>query len=101
MNDAGLIFVAIAVVWLGLAWQINRRFQVLEDRLDDRVSAIHEQFAGLRDYLYENDPQFDDERSLEDHSVDGGDAWAGKDLHDLRLEKESRGQRTLSSRFRQ
>ena len=88
------------IVWLSLAWQINRRFQVLEERLDDRVSAIHEQFDGLREYLYEIDPQFAEELEAE-RDLASGDVWSGSILHQIQHEKTTAGKRTLRTRFRQ
>ena len=101
MSETGIIYLLVVAAWFTLAWQINRRLQILELQLDDRISAIHEQFTGLRDYLYEIDPQFDEERALVAEFATGDDAWAGKILHDLKNEKKSAGKRTLETTFRQ
>jgi hypothetical protein len=52
------------------------------ERAHKKLDQILEQFDGLRRYLYENDPQFDEERQLlagmNPHGVDEAKKRAGK-----------------------
>ena len=50
---------AIAL-WFAHGWYLNTRLQAVHRKVD----LVPDNFGGLRDYLYENDPQFDDERDL-------------------------------------
>lgn len=79
------------LVWFAHGWYLNDRLASVHEKLD-RVS---EQLEGLRQYLYEIDPQFDDERraqkSTEADTVD--------QLVDIIHQKEATGRRTLYSPF--
>ena len=54
-----IIGTAIAT-WFAHGWYLNLRLQSVHKKLDNVLDA----FDGLRDYLYEIDPQFDEERFL-------------------------------------
>ena len=58
-----IILTAIAI-WFVSSWYLNERFRRLDEKLDRTLEALLENIDGLRDYLYEIDPQFDDERNL-------------------------------------
>jgi hypothetical protein len=64
-----------------------------------------DQFNGLREYLYEIDPQFDDERESRDRFAeqmsvpDSSDIFAGMNDMDLIREKENSGRRALNTPF--
>lgn len=92
-----VIFTGIAL-WFAHGWYLNRRLRAVHMKLDSILS----QFNGLREYLYEIDPQFNDEREtrerFERHMVAGQnstDIFAGADDNALVREKEKAGRRTL------
>jgi hypothetical protein len=92
--------VGIAVVlWLATGWYLNERLKIVHQRLD----MVSENFNGLRDYLYEIDPQFDDERRLmtELHESLDSDklSFAGMEHMELTKRKKEQGFRTLNTSF--
>jgi hypothetical protein len=102
MFDTGVettVVVSAIVLWFAHGWYLNTRLRGVHKKLDHML----EQFNGLRDYLYEIDPQFDDERrllaelneSLETKSV----SFAGMDHMELERRKQQQGRRTLNSPF--
>lgn len=94
----GAVGIAVAI-WLATSWYLNERLKLVHQKLD----FVLDNFNGLREYLYEIDPQFDEERRLmiELHeSLDTGKlSFAGKEHMDLTKEKKERGYRTLQSSF--
>lgn len=66
-------------------------------RTNDKLDKVLEQFDGLREYLYEIDPQFDDEREAGKAFENDEHLFAG--MVDLKLQerKESEGRRTLNT----
>jgi hypothetical protein len=72
-------------------------------RVHKKLDTILEQFDGLRRYLYEKDPQFDDERELlaELHEAVATNApsFAGMNHMELTKQKEQQGRRTLHTPF--
>ena len=93
-ETSATIIVAVAVFW-GL--YLNTRLERAHRKLD----LVLDQFRGLREYLYEIDPQFDEERRLlaELHaSVAANTASFAGMLHmDLLNQKKQQGKRTLDS----
>ena len=99
----------VAVVLFVLAacahgWSLARRLRRIEEAQAQTLRALD----GLRTYLYEIDPQFDDERALlarpqpasaGDDDEDPGPSLSGLALLELREEKAAAGRRTLSSNF--
>jgi uncharacterized membrane protein len=72
--------------------------------LNDRLKHVHEKldrvfeaFDGLRDYLYEIDPQFDDERESHKAFENGESMFAGMDDMELIRRKGQDGKRTLNT----
>jgi hypothetical protein len=98
MFDSGLektiVGTAIAL-WFAHGWYLNQRLQRVHDKLD----LIMENFNGLRQYLYEIDPQFDDERQARQAFETNQSAFAGMDEMQLRKQKEEHGMRTLDTSF--
>jgi hypothetical protein len=98
MFDSGLektiVGTAIAL-WFAHGWYLNQRLQRVHDKLD----LIMENFNGLRQYLYEIDPQFDDERQARQAFESNQSAFAGRDEMQLRKQKEEHGMRTLDTSF--
>lgn len=102
MLESGLektiIGTAIAL-WFAHGWYLNDRLRRVHEKLD----RVLETFDGLREYLYEIDPQFDDERelmaelneSLEKESL----SFAGMSHMELKEKKKGEGKRTLDSPF--
>ena len=95
-----VILTGIAL-WFAHGWYLNDRLKSVHAKLD----AVLDQFNGLREYLYEIDPQFDDEREsrqrFEKHMSDSssGNMFAGMDDIELNREKEKAGKRTLDTLF--
>jgi hypothetical protein len=80
-----IITVAV-VLWVAHGWYLNSRLISVHAKLD----RLLDQFNGLREYLYEIDPQFDDERDLSDVS----DGYAHLQLV---TKKDEDGRRTLNT----
>ena len=95
-----VILTAIAL-WFAHGWYLNARLKSVHAKLD----SVLDQFNGLREYLYEIDPQFDDEREssqrFEEHmsAADSNDMFAGMDDMEMIREKETAGKRTLNTPF--
>ena len=95
-----IILTAIAL-WFAHGWYLNERLKSVHAKLD----SVLDQFNGLREYLYEIDPQFDDEREsserFEEHmsAPDSNDMFAGMNDMELIREKEKAGKRTLNTPF--
>ncbi|MDQ7975921.1 hypothetical protein QYH69_01495 [Paraburkholderia sp. SARCC-3016] len=90
---------AAIVLWFAHGWYLNTRLERVHAKLD----AILNNFDGLRNYLYEIDPQFDDERmanaSLETSVRGGTNPFAGIDAYRVDNEKREQGKRTLNTPF--
>jgi hypothetical protein len=101
MTTESTIIAAAVALWFAQGWYLNTRLERVHKKLD----LILEQFDGLRGYLYEKDPQFDDERQLLgelDQSLDEEKpsfSFAGMHLNYLIKKKEQQGRRTLNSPF--
>ena len=52
-----IVLTAVAL-WFAHGWYLNERLKRVHEKLD----RITQAFDGLRQYLYEIDPQFNDER---------------------------------------
>jgi hypothetical protein len=89
-----IIVIAALALWFAQGWYLNEALRGVHKKLD----VLDEQFGGLRRYLYEIDPQFDDERAVLKEVFDGT-LLAGKDHLDLTKRKEAEGKRTLNSTF--
>jgi hypothetical protein len=95
-----VILTAIAL-WFAHGWHLNERLKSVHAKLD----SVLDQFNGLREYLYEIDPQFDDERESSDRfekhmsAPESNDIFAGMNDMELISEKEKVGRRTLNTPF--
>ena len=67
--------------------------------LNNRLDRVFETFNGLRDYLYEIDPQFDDERKARSAFESGNSMFAGMNDMELVRGKARDGKRTLNTPF--
>lgn len=98
--ETTVVITAVAL-WFAHGWYLNSRLEHVHRKLD----ATLEQLNGLREYLYEIDPQFDDERSaqnkFENHMANpnSDDLLSGMDASRLKREKQKQGRRTLSTKF--
>lgn len=81
-------------LFLSGTWYANIKFKEVHQRLDD----VMRQFNCLRVYLYEIDPQFDEERALTEAfmSNDNG-VFDGASLAEHINERKEKGLRTLNS----
>ncbi len=87
------IIIAAIVLWLAHGWYLNERLKHVHEKLD----RVLEAFEGLRDYLYEIDPQFDDERESRQAFENGDSMFAGMNDMELIRRKEQEGKRTLNT----
>ncbi|MGH8184655.1 MAG: hypothetical protein ACREPH_13440 [Rhodanobacteraceae bacterium] len=67
--------------------------------MHNKLDGIPEEFNGLREYLYEIDPQFNDERRTRTAGMEDEYPFAGKDHLDLLYRKSKEGKRTLDTPF--
>lgn len=99
MSTDTLIIVTAIALWFAHGWYLNERLKIVHQKMDRML----EQFDGLRRYLYEIDPQFNDERgALEEFDTARSDFAAGfaaMDHIEIRKRKESEGRRTLNTPF--
>jgi len=93
-SNEATFFALIAFGLCAVIWNINDRLRSANRKLD----LVLEQFDGLRHYLYEIDPQFDDERKAF-ALLDDGDIFAGADCMQIERDKETSGRRTLNTTF--
>lgn len=93
------IIITAIVLWFAHGWYLNDRLKHVNEKLD----RVLEAFNGLHDYLYEIDPQFDDERHLlkdfHEQFDNGSISFAGMNHMELIKSKEQTGKRTLNTPF--
>jgi hypothetical protein len=93
------IIATAVVLWFAQGWYLNDRLEKVHQKLD----RLSEQFNGLREYLYEIDPQFDEERALLGELFESVEtknlSFAGMEHMELTKKKEAEGRRTLNSTF--
>lgn len=94
------VAVGLILLWFANGWYLNNRLRDVHRKLDLTLECLD----GLKEYLYEIDPQFDDERELNQEladSLDGKPAnvFAGMEHMELIKRKESAGRRTLLTPF--
>ncbi|HEU0277134.1 MAG TPA: hypothetical protein VFQ95_04875 [Rhodanobacteraceae bacterium] len=101
LSISGTVVTTAVVLWFAIGWYLNERLSMVHAKLD----SILDQLNGLREYLYEIDPQFDDERESSErfgaHMSDpnSSDIFAGMDDAELFKRKKDEGKRTLSTPF--
>jgi len=89
-----VVLTAVAL-WFAHGWYLNTRLREVHHKLD----TVLECFSGLRDYLYEIDPQFDDERNSNDAVFGDSQPFAAMDDMELLKRKKEARKRTLSTSF--
>jgi hypothetical protein len=93
------VIVSVISLWFAQAWYMNIKLERVHAKLDQLL----ENFDGLRDYLYEIDPQFDDERRLLmelDKSLSSNkSSFSGMNHMELTRDKEAAGKRNLHTPF--
>jgi hypothetical protein len=92
MNIQATIIVTAVVLWFAQGYYLNERLRHVHKKLD----SVLEEFNGLREYLYEIDPQFDDERASADEVTKGAFL---SEMDDMKLldSKRAAGKRTLNT----
>lgn len=95
MQLEGYIAGVAVALWFAHGWFLNTRLERVHEKLDRLMKA----FDGLRDYLYEIDPQFDDERDASEAFERGDGMFAGMNEAELLSSKRAKGQRTLHTSF--
>jgi hypothetical protein len=95
-----------SILFVGFLCYIGYIIGSTLDKIIKKLDLILENFHGLREYLYEIDPQFDDEREsrnnfLEDMAKPEEERgmFSGYDDCMLSSKKEEEGKRTLDTRF--
>lgn len=89
-----IIGTAVAL-WFAQGWYMKTQLRDVHRKLD----RVLEAFNGLRDYLYEIDPQFDDERRTREAFLNSEHVFAGADDSALLKRKREEGKRTLTTPF--
>lgn len=89
-----IVTTAIAL-WFAHGWYLNERLKHVHQKLD----RVLEAFDGLRDYLYEIDPQFNDERQSHISFENDESMFAGMNDMELIVKKKRDGKRTLNTPF--
>ncbi len=98
MFESGIektIILTAIVLWFAHGWYLNERLKRVHEKLDRTLEV----FDGLRDYLYEIDPQFDDERESGRAFENDEHMLAGMNDMELVRKKKREGKRTLNSPF--
>ncbi len=95
MGTIGITEIILLVIVLSL---VARGYHLAGElkRVNDKLDKVLEQFDGLREYLYEIDPQFDDEREAGRAFENDEHLFAGMDDLQLKERKKSEGRRTLN-----
>lgn len=96
MGTIGVLEIILLVLVLSL---VARGYHISSElkRTNDKLDKVLEQFDGLREYLYEIDPQFDDEREASAAVENDEHLFAGMDDLKLNERKKSEGRRTLDT----
>jgi len=89
------IIVTAIALWFAHGWYLNEKLKLVHKKLD----RVLEAFDGLRDYLYEIDPQFDDERESNLAFENNESMFAGMNDMELITRKKQNGKRTLNTPF--
>lgn len=80
-------------LWFAHGWYLNDRLKSVHKKLD----LVLENFTGLTDYLYEIDPQFEDERQSRKAFEAGESDLACENDMELVRRKKQQGKRTLNT----
>lgn len=96
MSTENVIIATATALWFAHGWYLNESLKLVHGKLD----RVLEQFDGLRRYLYEIDPQFNDEREFLRRFF-GAEPGLGAGMYRLELtkRKEAEGRRALNSPF--
>ena len=95
-SDTEKAVIAVAAILLvALGCYLKVRLDSVHRKLDRTLGA----FDGLRKYLYEKDPQFDDERHLLDHLASRTALDGGASHLELVERKKEHSKRTLNTSF--
>ena len=89
------VLVAVVALCLALSWYLKTKLESVFRKLGRILAA----FEGLRKYLYEIDPQFDDERHLLEHLASKTALDAGASHLELMEKKKMRSRRILNTSF--
>ena len=99
MSITATVIVSAILLWFAQGWYLNKELVGVHKKLD----SLTNQFDGLREYLYEIDPQFDEERQLWNELNEAVDdnafSFSGMDHMQLLERKKKQGLRTLDTHF--
>lgn len=90
-----VLFFSLVALFFAQGWYLNEKLKDIHLKID----KIMDSFDGLREYLYEIDPQFDDERKSLRAFENEESIFAGMDDMQLIRKKENEGKRTLNTPF--
>lgn len=91
----GTIIGTAVALWFAHGWYMNTKLEAVHRKLDHLI----ESFDGLREYLYEIDPQFDEERHSLGEALDGESPFGPMFHIDLEKRLKAEGMRTLRTPF--
>jgi hypothetical protein len=89
------IGIAVLVLFFAYTWYLEAALKKVHHKLD----LVLEAFDGLREYLYEIDPQFSDERDAHAELNKPNNLMSGIDDIELLKRKKETGRRTLTTSF--
>jgi hypothetical protein len=89
-----IVYAAIAL-WFAHGWYLNEKLKLVHEKLDKSLEAMN----GLREYLYEIDPQFEDERRSRLAFENAESILSGQNDMELTARKKRNGKRTLDTNF--
>jgi hypothetical protein len=96
MSIQATIIVTAVVLWFAQGFYLNDRLREVHKKLNNVLDELN----GLRQYLYEIDPQFDDEReSLAKVHAEPPEFLSGYDDIKLLERKKAAGKRALNTPF--
>jgi hypothetical protein len=90
------------VLWFAHVWYLSARLREVHLKFEEvhlKLDRVLANFEGLRNYLYEIDPQFDDERESNKAVFDDTALFAAMDDIELLKRKRDEGRRTLNTPF--
>lgn len=89
----------IILLLLGLVIAQGAYLGIRLKRAHQKIDRLLSAFEGLREYLYEIDPQFDDERKSSQDFEYNESVFAGSTDTALQRRKKQQGRRTLNTPF--
>jgi hypothetical protein len=102
LAPAVVTFLAAIVAIVCLVWirvSVLSRVDEARDELLREISVLNETLEGLRTYMYEIDPQFDEERNALAMAEHYDNCSVHKTYEDLLTNRKQDGRRMLATKF--